>query len=178
MPALLLHASDPLWHPTDLNEFIDLLHDLGLIGSRTPSDQFAEFVAGEKFLDLVMFLGCSPQIVLDPETAQPGQTVCRVRMLSYKRVMFISAKASPTARCPRCRAAIDLPRVAGYRAPYQCENCGNAYRLTDLDWRQSAGFGRCFVAIDGIYPQEALPTDKLLNGLCAYSRRDWKHFYI
>ena len=178
MPALILHASDPLWRPANLESLTGTLHDLGLLGMRTSSEVSAEFVAGEQFLKLLMFLGCSPQVVLDPDTAQPGQSVCYIRLLVYQTAIFIAAAARPAARCSNCRAAVDLPSVVTYAADCRCQNCGKRHRLADLDWRQAAGFARCFVEIYGIYPQEAVPSNKLLNGLRAYSHCDWKHFYV
>jgi hypothetical protein len=61
---------------------------------------------------------------------------------------------------------------------YRCRSCGEQHRLTDLDWRQGAGYGRFFIDINAIYPQEAVPSDKLLLALRDYSGRDWKYFYI
>jgi hypothetical protein len=86
MPSLLLHADDPLWRPADPDSLAGALRHLGLIGPFSASEQVAEFQAGEQFLRLVMFLGCSPQVVLDPELAEQGQAVCHIRLLSYREI--------------------------------------------------------------------------------------------
>ncbi|MGI9321350.1 MAG: hypothetical protein ACR2O5_08050 [Thiogranum sp.] len=177
MPSLLLHADDPLWQPADPDSLADALRHLGLIGPFTASEHVAEFQAGEQFLRLVMFLGCSPQVVLDPDLAEQGQVVCRIRLLNYGEVTFLTGKSMPAVRCTKCRAAVDLSSGGSFEARYRCQQCGNESRVSDLDWRQSAGFGRCFVELNGIYPQEAVPSDKLLNALHAYSNRNWRYFY-
>jgi hypothetical protein len=178
MPSLLLHADDPRWHPADPQSLAGILLELGLIRPSTASDPVAGFRAGEQFLRLVMFLGCSPQVVLAPELAEQGQAVCHIRLRHYREVTLLTGKAKPAVRCTKCRAAVDLSSAGSFEALYSCQQCGNESRLSDLDWRQSAGFGRCFVEISGIYPQEAVPSDKLLKALRAYSHCTWKYFYI
>jgi hypothetical protein len=154
------------------------LRDLGLIGRLTASEDVAEFQAGERFLKLVTFLGCSPQIVLDPELAGAGQALCYIRLISYREVTLLTGKSKPAVRCPKCRAIVELSNAGSFAAPYQCQQCGNTSRVSDLDWRQTAGFGRCFIEINGIYPHEAVPADNLLNALKDYSHCQWKYFYI
>ena len=178
MPSLLLHADDPLWQAADPDSLASTLHHLGLIGPFRASEHVAEFQAGEQFLRLVMFLGCSPQVVLDTEFAEQGQAVCHIRLLSYREVTLLTGKSMPAVRCAKCRAAVDLSSAGSFAARYRCQQCGNESRVSDLDWRQGAGFGRCFIEVDGIYPHEAVPSDKLLNALRAYSHCDWKYFYI
>jgi hypothetical protein len=178
MPSLLLHADDPLWQPAEQDSLAATLHHLGLIGPFSGSEHVSEFQAGEQFLKLVMFLGCSPQVVLDPELAEQGQAVCYIRLLSYREVTLLTGKSKPAVRCTKCRAAVELSAAGSFETRYRCQQCGYKFRLSDLDWRQGAGFGRCFIEINGIYPQEAVPSDKLLNALHAYSQRNWKYFYI
>jgi DNA-directed RNA polymerase subunit RPC12/RpoP len=178
MPSLLLHADDPLWQAAGPDSLASSLRDLGLIGSLTASEHVAEFQAGGQFLKLVMFLGCSPQVVLDPEFAEQGQAVCHIRLLSYSKVTLRAAKSKPAVRCAKCRAAVDVSSAGSFETRYRCQQCGNESRASDLDWRQSAGFGRCFIQVNGIYPHEAVPSDKLLNALHACSHCNWKYFYI
>jgi hypothetical protein len=178
MPSLLLHANNPRWQAVDPDSLASALRGLGLIGSSAASEHIAEFQTGEQFLKLVMFLGCSPQVVLDPELAEQGQAVCYIRLLSYKEVTLLTGKSKPAVRCTKCRAAVDLSSAGSFEARYRCPQCGNESRVSDLDWRQSAGFGRCFIEVNGIHPHEAVPSDKLLNALQAYSHCNWKYFYI
>ena len=178
MPSLLLHAKDPLWKPVNPESLAGTLRDLGLIGQFAAAEHVAQFQAGERFLKLVMFLGCSPQIILNPDVAESGQAVCHIRLLGYQEVTLLTGKSKPAVRCPKCRAVAELSSTGSFARQYQCQQCGTTSRVSDLDWRQTAGFGRCFIDINGIHPQEAVPSDKLLNALNAYSHCEWGYFYI
>ena len=125
-----------------------------------------------------MFLGCSPQVQLDPRLAADGQTVCSVHFHGYPEVTFLSAAKRPAARCRRCRAPVKDELHAGVETRFTCEQCGEVSAAIDLDWRQAAGFGRCFVEIAGIYPQEAVPSDKLMNALASCSGGSWQYFFV
>jgi len=130
MASLLLHADDPLWQAADPDSLASTLRQLGLIGPFSASEHVAEFQAGEQFLRLVMFLGCSPQVVLDPELAEQGQAVCHIRLLSYREVTLLAGKSMPAVRCAKCRAAVDLSSAGSFAAglvPAQpirnCDRC-------------------------------------------------------
>ena len=177
MPSLLLHAADPQWRVTEPGSLCRELQALGLIAANSDAEETAGFRVGERFLQLVTFLGCSPQLVLDPDDAAPGQTVCCIRLLNFAEVNFIGAQPAPAVRCANCRAPAELRGPYRSDGRYRCEQCGKESGLTDLDWRQGAGFARCFVEIEGIHPHEAVPTDTLLNRLRTVSGCEWKYFY-
>lgn len=177
MPSLLLHAADPRWRPAEPQSLYRALGELGLIVARGVAQEHAEFRVGERFLQLVTFLGCSPQLVLDPDDAAPGQTACCIRLLNFAEVNFIGARPAPAVRCAICRAPAELPGPHRFDDRYRCEQCGKTSALTDLDWRQGAGFARCFIEIKGIHPHEAVPTDTLLNRLRTVSGCEWQYFY-
>jgi len=173
-----LHAEDPHWSPDDLTALITPLHELGLISTSPGEGQNGTYRAGESFLALVMFLGCSPQVQLDPRSAADGQPVCSIHFHACPEVMFVSAAKKPAARCRHCRTQVRDERQTTMGMKFTCEQCGEVSEAIDLDWRQSAGFGRCFVEIAGIYPQEAVPSDKLLNALASCSGGGWHYFFV
>ena len=177
MPSLLLHAADPQWRPACPGSLREALQELGLIAAGSASEEPAEFLVGAQFLQLVTFLGCSPHVVLDPDDPEQGQTACCVRLLNYPEVNFVSARPDPAVRCANCRAPAEPSGPHRSDESYRCEQCGKESGLTDLDWRQGAGFARCFIEIVGIHPHEAVPSDKLLNTLRAVSGCGWKYFY-
>lgn len=178
MPSLLLHAQDPCWSPQGLTTLIKPLHDLGLVSISSGERQNSVYWAGENFLSLVMFLGCSPQVQLDPRSAADDQAVCSVHFHVYPEVTFLSAAKRPAARCKQCRTPVTDERQAGVETIFTCEQCGEVAQAIDLDWRRAAGFGRCFIEIAGIYPQEAVPSDKLLNALASCSGDSWQYFFV
>lgn len=176
MPSLFLHAGDPLWVPGDLDDLLRALDELGLIAAGPATGENC-YAAGSRFLRLVTFLGCSPQVTLDPDQAGDGQAACFLRPHLYPEVRFISGAQPARVRCPRCRSPFAETGAAIHDTLFTCGDCGETLPVSAFDWRQSAGFGRCFLEIGGIYPHEAVPSDKLLDRLQAFSGSDWRHFY-
>jgi hypothetical protein len=177
MPSLLLHADDACLVPDDQSALVHLLTDLGLTGDTWEDEREYGFWPGQQFLSLVMFLGCSPLVGFDPHQAGEGQPVCRLLMHSYSDVKFLSTTPCPAGRCPHCRTGLKVAQDAPHDGVYTCPGCGRSAVVSDLDWRQGAGFGRFFIEIRGIYPHEAVPTDKLLDTLRDSSGTNWRYFY-
>ena len=61
---------------------------------------------------------------------------------------------------------------------WNCPECDKQSRPNELDWRQSAGFGRFFVEIWGIHPAEAVPADALMETLGRSTDSRWGFFYV
>ena len=175
MPALYLCAADPAWVPDGDRRLLSLLAELGLveISAGVPGVEGA-LRAGPEFLALLTFLGCSPHVVLEPGG---GKTPCHLRQHLYPEVRFIASAASAQVRCPHCRHPIDALGSGAHDALHTCAGCGRITALSALDWRRSAGFGRCFLEIVGVHPHEAVPSDRLLDSLRELSSTDWQYFY-
>jgi hypothetical protein len=60
----------------------------------------------------------------------------------------------------------------------QCAACGRLVPIRDLDWKQSAGFGRLFVQVEEVFPGEATPTPELMLLLARLTGGDWRYFYV
>jgi hypothetical protein len=177
VPSLLLHPEDAYWTPDPGDKLTPLLDELGLIAAETDVCAATEFYAGPRFLNLIMFLGCSPRVVLDPREVREGETVCGVRYRLYPEVSFVSADTPPRPRCPVCRASVSQLEPVAYNRCLQCARCGEVRQMSALDWRRAAGFGRFFLDVGGIYPHEAVPADKLLEGLHRHTGCTWRYFY-
>jgi hypothetical protein len=50
--------------------------------------------------------------------------------------------------------------------------------MTDWVFRKTAGFGKVFVEIRGIYPAEAVPGEALLAALKDRTGGTWRYIYI
>ncbi|MFQ5643702.1 MAG: hypothetical protein ACE5FQ_08380 [Thiogranum sp.] len=177
MPSLYLHPADALWQPAEYDAMIDALCATGLIGRPGAQAGTDGFPAGDRFMQQIMFLGCSPQPVFDPSQAQDGSQPCCVHLRCYEEVRFLGTERCPAVRCAGCRTPARLPGPHSHDALYRCGQCGNESRFPDLDWRKGAGFGRFFIEISGVYPHEAVPSDALLNTLGTLSGCHWKYFY-
>jgi len=177
MPSLFLHTDDPLWRPRPPGELVALLGELGLLDGEAGCHGPDRYPAGHCFLQLLMFLGCSPRVSLAPGDGESGDAVCSVRLLAFEEPVFLSARPLPSVRCSQCRARASLPPEFTFSTQYRCSACGAATRAVDLDWRQGAGYGRFFLEVNGIYPHEAMPSDKLLAELSRFARCGWKYFF-
>lgn len=177
MPSLLLFPGDPRWVPGERRAFMASLAELGLIAAADRSDDTGAYHPGPEYLALVMFLGCSPRVSFDPLHNDEGQAAGLLRCHIYSEVRFVAPATLAKARCPRCRAPAGPVDVTAYDRPFLCTKCGWMSTVSDLDWRQVAGFGRCFLDIGGIHPHEAVPSDRLLESLRDRSMCDWRYCY-
>jgi len=177
MPSLFLHTVDPLWRPQQTGALVALLRELGLLGSAARCDGVGQYPAGPGFLQLLMFLGCSPRVALAPGGGESGQAVCSIRLLAFDDPVFLLARPMPAVRCAQCRASASLPPEFTFKTQYCCSTCGTEASAADLDWRQGAGCGCFFIEVNGVYPQEAIPSDKLLEELGRFADCNWKYFF-
>jgi len=186
---LILHTADPHWVPDDAGELRRVLREIGLIGAEFSCAGRTHYCAGENFLHLLSFLGCSPSVALEPPLDQEApddaaKAFCHVHLgVPQSRVQFLSDPGT-VPRCPRCRQRIEQWRdviTTWQQAPedysWQCPGCGHEMCPRQLDWRQGAGFGRLFIEIWGIHPHEAVPGDRLLAALRRVSGGEWCFFY-
>ncbi len=179
MPSLYLCAADSHWVPAATDELLRRLDALGLLalspaGGRPATDRFPP---GAEFPTLVMFLGCSPRVPMAPAEALGGQEPCCVRQHLYSTPRCIGNAAAVKPRCPACRTAHAPFEPVAAHTRHRCPACGKSAAVSELDWRQAAGFGRYFLEIGGIHPHEAVPSDKLLATLGEHSATPWRYFY-
>jgi hypothetical protein len=173
----MLHPDVPRWHPAQPAALWNVLQDEGLLAADCQAAEAAGCFAGEQFLQLIHFLGCSPKVALTVADATHGTPLCKVRFNQFEDVRFVAAQRRSPPRCPHCRsqAAINEPTVDEV---YHCPDCHRHTPVHRLDWRQAAGFGRFFIEVSGIYPHEAVPAERLLQRLRDFSQGDWKYFYV
>ena len=189
---LLLHPADPAGPAIGLDRLAEYLLTIGLIGKPVPLFNGQFYPTGDQFLHLVTFLGCAPTIELDPP-ADPSELAdasaegrfCHIYLTESERVLFRADSQTHTARCPQCRKpepAWETLIQAWQQDPattgWQCAACGHTGQPTDLQFRKTAGFGKTWIEIRGIYPSEAVPGDTLLAALRALSGCDWNTLYI
>jgi len=177
MPCLVLHAEDPLWRPADVGPVSEGLAEIGLLACGRPGDGQKALAAGENFLSLIMFLGCSPQVALQPDQNPDGQALVSVGLRDFDWVTFRSADKPPAVRCPGCRTPLPDTAPQTFDTLYVCGQCGRESPWFSLDWRQAAAYASFFIDVSGIYPYEAVPSDRLLAHLAGLSGCSWKYFF-
>jgi len=191
-PKLLLLPADPDTAAVPENRLVQELQRIGLVAARMPLQQAAFYPVGEHFLQLVTFLGCSPAIELDPpgdpqelEQASAAGRFCHIFIDSGEQLQFRGDSQTQAPRCPRCRspepdwkAALQAWREGKHGLDWSCQACDFSGRLSDLVFRKTAGFGRTFLEIRGIYPAEAVPGPALLNTLAELTGSPWTSIYL
>ena len=70
----------------------------------------------------------------------------------------------------------DLSRDPGREIP--CPACSSHHPLWAWDWKGKAGFGRCFVWVEEVFPGEAEPTPAFQAALTSLTASPWRHFYV
>jgi hypothetical protein len=179
---MLLCPADPLTSP-DVPGLRDALARIGLIGAPLAGIG-GGFLAGEGFLGLIIFAGCSVTVELSPDAAG-DDPFTHVQLLGpFPEPRLISGRNTRPPRCPACRAprrdwraALTEPAAAA-APPLPCPACGTAQPPWAWDWKGTAGFGRVFVAIEEIFPGEATPAPALNAALEGLTGRPWRHFYV
>ena len=182
---LVLTPSDPFHLPADSDAILERLHDIGFCGARLPIRGGQHYLLGERFLQLVSFMGCSPHIQLEPGPAD--QAFCHLIMDSpTPQPIFLSGRNTTSPRCEHCRKRIpDWPAVMArwLEAPTtylaDCPHCAHRQNPASYDWRHSAGTGRLFLFVENIFPNEAIPSAELLQTLQdPHTGMAWSYFYI
>jgi Zn ribbon nucleic-acid-binding protein len=172
---------------------VSALQRIGLVAAPACLDPASGYRAGEQFLQLVSFLGCSPAIELEPPLdpvecarACASGSLCHIRFPAAEgRIRFRADNRLPDPRCPHCRKAEDRwpELIEQWRADprehrWACRECGYAGRLFDLNFRHRGAFGHSFIDIWGIHPAEAVPGETLLTTLGELSGCEWRYIYL
>jgi len=191
-PIMLLHPVNPDTAAVPENRLAQEMQAIGLIGRPVSLEKSTFYPVGENFLQLVTFLGCSPAIELDPpgdpqelEQASAAGRFCHVFISSGEALQFRGDKQTHPPRCPGCRnsephwnARLQSWQDGNNGLDWSCRACGFSGRLSDLVFRKTAGFGRTFLEIRGIYPSEAVAGATLLDTLASLTGTPWTTIYL
>lgn len=174
--ALLICPTDPDWQAADREALVRLLAGVELIGSPLAGTGDRRWQVGERFLDHVCFLGCSPSLELAPRS--DGRPFCHVRLIvASEGPRLIREDRRRPPRCPWCRAAQPEAQLRDDRPAWPCPACGAQLSAAALDWGRGAGIGRCFVVVANVFPSEAVPGDELMRTLAENTGVEWRYFY-
>ncbi len=180
---LLLHPGD---HAVDEDPLIETLRRSGFLGAEyhhALAPDSRRWLAGERFLRLITFLGCSPYLAFKPP-ADGSDDFCHIELDGpHPRPRFHHGRNTRTGQCPVCRFRPDDTQALIARAaqapdaPWTCPRCGATTPLGALNWRRNAGSGRLFLIVHSVFPNEAVPNPELLQALQQASGEEWRHFY-
>ena len=77
----------------------------------------------------------------------------------------------------RLREDLAAWKDQGAGSLWACPDCRHEASPWQFNWRRSAGFGRCFIQINDIFPKEAIPQQQLLDKLNSHYGVSWHYFY-
>lgn len=175
MSSLFLFPSDSTAAPGAAS-IIETLESSSFIGSRISE---RDHLVGDKFLNYMTFVGCSPYVRLEPTTEGTGE-FCHISILGpFQTPRLFVARNHTRPRCPRCKHRptdwkARLPQWQVNPAQeWLCENCNISLSPISLDWRQYGAWGRVLVEIHHIYPGEAIPAESILESLQNTTGNSW-----
>ncbi len=165
-----------------LHAVIQTLGEIGLIGAPYRTEE-NRFLAGDRFLQLITFLGCSPYLQLEPPPGG-GDNFCHVHLSEpSEQPGFLYGSNTRPPRCPNCGQPFTEWKIIVERwwsrdetSPV-CTGCGHAQNPMDWNWRRKAGFSRLFIGIPEVFPGEAVPVPDLLTTLQG-DEAEWDYFYV
>ncbi|MGV6858156.1 MAG: hypothetical protein ACWA5X_04215 [bacterium] len=136
------------------------------------------FRTGKQFFQLMTFLGCAPNIELEP---RPDLAFCHLEIPDpLQQRTLISSRTLKPPLCPGCRSA--LTRWAEQSTQdhaVSCPSCGESYDFSSYVWRRKAmSYSRWRLILWNIYESEAVPAPALLECLARTSGREWSYSYI
>lgn len=160
-----------------------ILREAGFSDGPLPGTE-SSFLAGNRFLSLITFAGCSVQLELRPSNTS-GERFCHIRFSGpYRQPVLRHGRNTRPPRCPSCRAPDRewrdhcLHGAGRGVEPIQCASCGTPSLPWFWDWKETGGYGRGFVEIEEIFPGEASPTPALISLLEGIADIPWRHFYV
>lgn len=159
---LYLYPDNPMY-VLNPNKLFSLLKALELIEKKLSPTRYS---TGNNFVSLLTFMGCSPNIELEPQDDKP---FCYIEIESTQKVQFISGKNTKFPPCPHCKKPLK---------DTSCAHCDKQIDLAKLNWRKSAFVASSWITIGNIYELEAVPNDQLLDTLKNETGVNWKPAYI
>ncbi len=175
---LLFSPEDPP-QPVDMTQLLQCLTQLELI--TLPGYRENHYLPGDGFTSLITFLGCSPNISLQPDDSDTADSHCFISLITATdetECLGYTRQCHP--KCPHCRKRIADWKTTDWQQPgvlCRCDKCGKETDYAHLNWKHECCFGRCGFSIANIYPHEAVPTDQLLEKLQQQTGVIWDYAY-
>ncbi|MBD3886476.1 hypothetical protein IFO70_32880 [Phormidium tenue FACHB-886] len=188
---LILHPQNANVGITNFDCFVSDLCSIGLITGDSKEPSKGYFQTGSRFLELVDFIQIRRALLLKEGGVQEvvdNYKMCFVQLIDYgKEIKFHGMNQYTDSYYPCCPVcglesdkAVDVlsawwDNQETYR--WLCQQCGQFWCVYDLNWRGEMAFVRCAIDIWHIHPNEALPSQELLEFLHHKTGGAWKYFY-
>lgn len=152
------------------------LQERGFLGKAFTLDGQTHYEAGEDFLHLLSFLGCSPSFCLDPHA---GEDFCHISIHWQSSLRFLGGSAHMVLACPQCKGKVLQAQsyLDEERLVWHCPKCGEEIAAQRLHFRRQGGIGNLWLSIWGVEPDLVVPGDELLARLQELVPVEWKYCF-
>ena len=140
--SLIIHPDDPAWSPDKTETIVSSLKDIGLVAETIPNVEHTYYV-GDNFLELIAFMGCSPNINLTPQ--DNADKFCCIKLIEKPDITALTGQHTHAPHCPHCKKPVKNWSNTITDSTLQCSSCGEISSPWEYNWRKSAGFGRFFI---------------------------------
>ncbi len=179
---LYLYSESPC-APRDCQSLHNTLLKCKFIGGKIGRTENAtRYQTGDKFLSLLSFMGCSPNIEIVPQENKP---YCYIEIENTPtKTAFISGKNLRKYTCPECKQRINaigelINTALHNNTPLiHCTHCHHPIHYNNINWRKTGFVAKHWVVVGNIYESEAVPNDNLLSYLKKVTRTSWRFAYI
>ncbi len=144
------------------HRLIEHLGSIGLIGKACGP---ASYLSGPRFFHHITFLGCAPNLTLDPAE---GDDYLHLEIPRLPRPLLYAGNSSRAPLCPDCRKAIDDWReqlATSTDGIIGCTSCSTTHPVNALNLRKRACYSSCIIRIAPVFESEAVPGSELLAAL-------------
>jgi hypothetical protein len=175
--SLFLCPKEHDYKHRDTASLTSLLRDIDLISGNLPaSEQTLHYSVGEKFLDYIAYMGCSPAIQFD--TTEDQDNFCHIKIHHHESPQLIYSKKQFSAPiCPACKKPVKNWQQNISEAAIRCDHCQTVSDIETFNWRRMAGYAQLFIEITDIFPKEAVPQQILMDRLSSITDTGWLYFY-
>lgn len=181
IPALGLVPRDPAF-TTIRVDWVDELRDFGLIAEPFDFHGSAHHVLGDRFFNLVSFLGCMPYLVLDPEEGLGDKAAgfCHASLIGPLRgPRFMVGPGTRQLRCGSCREPLIYQESRLTADGLVCAHCSAVNAWDRLRFGDTGAIASTAILIHGVHRAEAVPSNDLLSRLEQLSDGSpWRYFYL
>ena len=104
---LFLYCTDLDYYPENPKKFIRQCQEYGLISAPDNNLSENDYRVGDRFLQYITFMGCSPYLKIEPED-EHDRNYCYVHVeYSPEVIRFVSGKHTTMPVCPACKKTLD-----------------------------------------------------------------------
>ncbi len=163
----------------DHKSLIAALKSSGLIGTAIPGSE-SDYFTGERFLELMVFMGCSPSISLEPDASGDDYSFISIRHHAKPGRIYHGSLTRPPS-CSRCKSPLDIQSLETSLQQHSlpvCNSCQTELDWSEINWNKTIGQACDAILVHNVFPHEAIPADELINTINSASGISWRYFYI